>query len=127
MSHAVESFQVEDLTILSALKKVMEICRNHDSVSIGATEVGRMLYRITPETETQRPELIVVSKDLLEEYQKIIMFKAKELNIPVLFVDSRKELASIMPFKAKNIGAVGIRDFIHEGREKAFILSAYNN
>jgi ribosomal protein L7Ae-like RNA K-turn-binding protein len=127
MSDAAESFQVEDLTILSALKKVMEICRNHDSVSIGATEVARQLYRITPETETQKPKLIVVSKDLIKEYQDIIMFKARELNIPVLFVDSRKELASIMPFKAKNIGAVGIKDFIHEGREKAFILNAYSN
>lgn len=127
MSEAVESFQVEDLSILSALKKVVEVCRNHDSMSVGATEVARLLYRISPETETQKFELIVVSKDLIKEYQDIIMFKAKELSIPVLFVDSRKELAGIMPFKAKNIGAVGIKDFVHEGREKAFILNAYSN
>lgn len=127
MSEPTESFQVEDLTILSALRKVLEICRSHDSVSIGATEVARVLYRTTPETEVQKFKLIVVSKDLIKEYQDIIMFKAKELDIPVLFVDSRKELASIMPFKAKNIGAAGIKDFIHEGREKAFILDAYAN
>lgn len=85
------------------------------------------MYQITPETEARKFKLIVVSKDLIKEYQDIIMFKAKELDIPVLFVDSRKELASIMPFKAKNIGAAGIKDFIQEGREKAFILNAYTN
>lgn len=127
MSEATESFQVEDLTILSSLKSVLEDCRDHDSVSIGATEVARALYQITPETDAQKFKLIVVSKDLIKEYQDIIMFKAKELDIPVLFVDSRKELASIMPFKAKNIGAAGIKDFIHESREKAFILNAYTN
>ena len=99
-----QSLQIEDLTILTALKKVFEISRNHDTINIGATEVARDLYR----EGSQKFEVIVMAKDLLKEYQDIILFKAKELNIPVLMVESRKELASVMPFKAKNIGAVGI-------------------
>lgn len=124
MSEVAEPFQVEDLTVLTALEKVIETCRNHDTICVGATEVSRLLYKATPEEDAQKFELIVMAKDLLKEYQDIILFKAKELNIPVLYVETRKELAGVMPFKPKNIGAVGIKKFVNEGREKAFILNA---
>lgn len=117
MSLIVESLQ-EDLTMQSALKKVFRICRNHDSLKIGASEVTRTLYQSSP------IELIVMSDDLHEDYKTIIIKKAEELSVPVVTVESRKELGELMPFSSKKIGAVGITDFIHESREKAFIFNA---
>lgn len=116
MAQIVESLN-EDLTIQSALKKVFETSRNHDSLKIGASEVVRSLYQNSP------LQLVVISEDLLEDYKTIITKKAEEVNIPVVKVESRKELGEMMPFSARKMGAVGVVDFIHESREKAFIFS----
>ncbi|KAM0679466.1 40S ribosomal protein S12 [Glugoides intestinalis] len=117
MSLIVESLQ-EDLTMQSALKKVFRICRNHDSLKLGASEVSRKLYQGTP------LQLIVMSEDILQEYKTIIINKAEELSVPIVTVETRKELGELMPFPSKKIAAVGITDFIHESREKAFIFNA---
>lgn len=117
MSTLVENLQ-EELNIQTALQSVINTCRNHDSIKIGASEVVRALYMNTP------IQLIVLPEDLLDEYKTIITAKAQELNIPVVKVESRIELAKLMPFKVKKIGAVAIVDFVYESREKAFIFSA---
>jgi len=116
MSQLVESLQ-EDLTIQSALKKVLQTSRNHDALKIGASEVVRCLYQGSP------LQMIVMPEDLLEEYKTIITQKAEELSVPIVKVESRKELGELMPFHARKMGAVGVVDFIHESREKAFIFS----
>ncbi|ELA41703.1 uncharacterized protein VICG_01207 [Vittaforma corneae ATCC 50505] len=116
MSQLVESLQ-EDLTVQSALKKVLQVCRNHDSLKIGASEVVRCLYQNAP------LQLIIIPEDLFEDYKTIIMKKAEELSIPVVKIESRQELGELMPFSARKIGAVGVVDFIHDSREKAFIFS----
>lgn len=117
MSQLVESLQ-EDLTIQSALKKVFQTSRNHDALRIGASDVVRKMY------QGQKFQLIVMSSDLLEDYKTLIMNKAEEMQVPVVKVESRKELGELMPFPARKMGAVGVVDFIHESREKAFIFSS---
>jgi len=117
MSQIVESLQ-EDLTVQSSLKRVFQICRHHDTLKVGASEVVRSLYR------GRCLQLVVMSADLQEDYQTIIMKKAEELNVPVVKVDSRKELGGLMPFSARSMGAVGVTDFVQESREKAFIFNS---
>jgi ribosomal protein L7Ae-like RNA K-turn-binding protein len=117
MSQLAENLQ-EELNIQTALQSVINTSRNHDAAKFGASDVVRALYTNTP------LQLIVLPEDLLDEYKTIITAKAQEMNIPIVKVESRAELAKLMPFKAKKIGAVGITDFIYESREKAFIFSA---
>lgn len=107
----------EDLTMQSALKRVFQICRNHDTLKIGASDVVRSFY------QGNGLKLVAMAGDLLEDYQKIILKKAEELNVPVVKVDSRSELGGLMPFSARSIGAVGVTDFVQESREKAFIFN----
>lgn len=117
MAQLVDNLQ-EELNIQTALQSVLNTCRNHDTLKIGASEVVRALYMNAP------LQLIVLPEDLLDEYKTIITSKAQENNVPIVKVDSRVELAKLMPFKTKRIGAVGIVDFVYESREKAFIFSA---
>lgn len=117
MSEIVENFQ-EELTIQTALQSVFKTTRNHNFLKVGASEVVRALY------QNVNLQLIVLPEDLLDEYKTIITEKAKEMNVPIVKTESRAELAKLMPFSAKKIGAAAIVDFVTESREKDFIFSA---
>lgn len=122
---ASDLIHTEDLTITSALQKVMQVSRNHDQLAIGATRVAKILYRMVSQDEVSDLKLVILAKDLLPEYQTLITAKCKQFNIPIIYLSDRKELGSIIPIKGiKRTGAVGVRDFIYETREKAFVVNA---
>ncbi|KAI4290780.1 small subunit ribosomal protein S12e [Pancytospora philotis] len=123
-----EGFQAEDMTVVSALNKIFMTCRNHHKLALGSAEVVKALLRSNSAESADALELVIMAKDLLQEYQTIIVEKCKEFNVPVIYVDDRKQLAEISPLKrAKNVGVVGIRDFVYESREKRFIFNALKN
>lgn len=123
-----EAFQTEDVTIHSALRQIFVTCKNHNKLALGATEVIKSLVRVASIEDQECLRLVVMAKDLLQDFQSIIVEKCKELNVSILYVDDRKQLAEISPLKrVKNIGVVGIKDFVYESREKAFIVNAYKN
>lgn len=123
-----EAYQAEDLTITSALQQIFKNCKNHNMLALGTTEVIKSLYRTTSTEDEEIMNLVVVAKDNLSEFTHIIEDKCRQLNIPLLFVETREELASITPLKRiKKASAIGIKDFVCESREKAFIVNAYKN
>lgn len=123
-----EAFQTEDVTIHSALRQIFITCKNHNKLALGATEVVKSLMRATSAEDLECLRLVVVAKDLLQEFQDIIVERCRALNVSILYVDDRKQLAEISPLKrVKNIGVIGIKDFVYESREKAFIVNAYKN
>ena len=117
MDQLAENLQ-EELNFQTAIQSVVNTSRNHDAAKFGASDVVRALYANIP------LQLIILAEDLLDQYKIIITAKAQELNIPIMKIATRAELAKLMPFKAKNIGAVGIIDFIYESREKSFIFNS---
>lgn len=123
-----EAFQSEDLTVLSALAQVFKTCKSHNKLALGSTEVTKTLVRTTSSEDKDGLKLVVVAKDLLEGFQRIIEDRCRAFGIPMLYVEDRKQLAEITPLKnVRNFGAIGIRDFVCESREKAFIVNAYKN
>ena len=69
-------------------------------------------------------KLVILAKDLIKEYQDLIVPKCEQFGIPIIFLEDRVELGSITPMKIKKAGAIGIKNFICETREKAFIINA---
>ncbi len=115
-----------DLTVETALQNIFQTCRNHNKLAIGFKEVVKSLYR--SKDDENKLKLVVVAKDTVPNVLAIIEYKCRELNIPMIFLETNQELGKIAPIKkVKNMSAIGIRDFICESREKAFIARAYNN
>ncbi len=111
-----EEFE-QELSVKSCLQRCLEISRNHVQTLNGAKEVLKNLNRDVD------MELVVLTKDLLEGYYKLILKTCETKGIPTLIIESRKELGEIMPLKkVKKIGAVAIKDFVYESREKGFIM-----
>jgi len=125
MSIVVENaiFESEDLSLRTAFEKVFTICRNHNKILMGAKEIIKTLVRSTAQDAPLK--MVIIAKDADQQAQDIMLFKCREKNVPVIYVDTRKELGEMAPLKkVKNIGAVGIVDFIYETREQIFILSS---
>lgn len=123
-----EPFQSEDMTVVSALSKVFITCKNHNMLALGSAEVIKTLYRVSSTDASSGLKLVVMAKDLLPEFQSIIVEKCKEQDIAIIYIDDRKQLAEITPIKRiKNMGVIGIKEFVCESREKGFIFSALKN
>lgn len=121
-----EAFQTEDLTVESALKQVFATCKNHNKLALGAIEVVKALYRGAGSADSVK--LVVMAKDLLQSYQDIIIDQCRQQGIVVMYVEDRKQLGAITPLKkVKNTGVIGIKDFVCESREKAFVVNACKN
>lgn len=122
------TYQLEDLTIKNALTSTFVVSRNHNKLSVGATEVAKCLERVLPDDPSTRPELVVLAQDLEERFKTIILSQCERLSVPVIYIDDRRTLASMLPIKRiRDAGAVCIRDFICESREKAFIINTCRN
>ena len=122
------TFKTEDMTIETALSTIFAVCRNHNKLALGSAEVLKSLLRAPSPESPESLKLVVMAKDHQQDYQSIILQKCQEANVPVVYVDDRKQLAEITPLKrAKKVGVVGIRDFVCDSREKAFIANAYKN
>merc|ERR1712131_166873 len=107
----------EELNMKICLEKCLKVAHNHVKISSGATEVLKALVR------EQEMKLVILAKDLLQKYQDVIVESCKKRNVPIVFVESREEMAEIIPIKMKKSGACGIKDFVWESKEKNFILS----
>lgn len=120
------TFQVEDLTIKSALQTIFAACSTRMQLAMGATEVTKALYRVSPDDVTRRLKLVVLAADLHDSYRAIILERCQALGVPVINMESRAELAEIAPVKRiKRVGAIGVRMFAGNSREEAFIAAAY--
>ena len=109
----------EELNMKACLEKCLEISYNHVKVASGSKEILKTLVR------EQELKLVILAKDLIQGYQDVILNQCKAQNVPVVYLESRKELAEIFPYaKLKKAGAVGIKDFVRETDEMKFVLNA---
>ena len=100
------------------LKKVLKIAYNHVQACTGADEIIKSLIR------EETLELVVLARDLTQKYQDVIMGLCQKANVPVVFVEDRKEMAEIFPLKVKKAGAAAVKNFMKETDEKRFILAS---
>ncbi|ORD94304.1 hypothetical protein ECANGB1_898 [Enterospora canceri] len=107
----------ELVNLTSSLKKCFQIAYNHVQAAPGATEVYKTLIR------NEEMQLVVLSKDLPDKPREMIMAKCQSNNVPVVFIETRSELGKLCPTKVKNAGAFGIKNFMLETEEKAFLMS----
>lgn len=122
------SFKMEDMTVQTALRQIFAVCKNHNKLARGSAEVLKCLLRGASPEGPDSLKLVIMAKDLLQDYQSIILQKCQEANVPVIYVDDQKQLAEISPIKrVKKMGVIGIKDFVYDSREKAFIANAYRN
>ncbi|OQS54783.1 hypothetical protein EHP00_1273 [Ecytonucleospora hepatopenaei] len=108
----------EELNITSAFKKVLKTAYNHVKACLGAKETLKSLLR------EEKLELVILTKDLTQKYQDLILSFCKKTNTPVFFMETRQELGNVYPVKVKKAGAIAIKDFVNETTEKQFILQA---
>lgn len=107
----------EEMTIESALKTCLATSYHHVEVASGAKEIVKTLNR------NQKMDLVVLTKDLTEAYQKLIVGLCQTANVPVCFLEERTDLGKLYPQKLKKAGAVGIKNFVNDSAEKQFLLS----
>lgn len=105
------------MDINMCLKKVLNTAYNHVKACMGAKETLKALAR------EEDLKLVVLAKDLHQNYNDVILAKCQKANVPVIYLESREELASIFPVKCKKAGAIAVRDFVHETPEKELIMS----
>ncbi|KAI5168320.1 small subunit ribosomal protein S12e [Pancytospora epiphaga] len=121
-------FKMEDMTVQTALQQVFAVCKNHNKLALGSAEVLKCLMRASSPEDTDALRLVVMAKDHLQDYQSVILQKCQEAGVPVIYVEDHKQLAEISPIKrVKRMGVIGIKDFVYDSREKAFIANAYKN
>ena len=116
-----EEIVSSDLDIKTCIKTCLKTAYSHVKALTGSKEIVKNLIR------NEEISLVILSKDLIKQYQDLILMLCKNNNVPVIFLENKSELAEVFPIKVKKASAIAIKNFIGESREKAFLMNVINN
>ncbi|KAI5150664.1 small subunit ribosomal protein S12e [Enteropsectra breve] len=122
-----ESYEMGEMTRESALKELFTVSKNHRQLAVGAAEVVKTLAR-AGENAHDAMKVVVLANDLQNELKAVVLSLCESKKITTILLDDRKALGELVSGSSKKgCGAVGIKQFIGESKEKAFIINSAMN
>ncbi|KCZ81947.1 hypothetical protein H312_00590 [Anncaliia algerae PRA339] len=103
----------EQSSLNLALSQVFSVAKGHNQLVVGFRQVASILQR-------EKPKFVCIAKDMESQANSILLALCKKSEIPVIYIETRKELASLAG-KGGKIGVIALKDFVFATTGRSFI------